>query len=196
MTIHKMPRPRVLIDVDGVLRDFIGSLTGIYLREYPDHQVATVDSRRLEDFYPIGEAIYPFMNEQFAEEILVDAPAFPGAVEALHRWEDRYEIVIVTAQPPEGRFPTLSWLGKNRVPSNEIHMMHEKHRIAGAVLLDDFVDNLEQFQSTGRLAVCYDQPWNGHWQGPRVASVDAFFGFIAEYFREQRHGDMDGILLA
>lgn len=183
MRIHGQ-RPRVIIDVDGVLRDFIGSLVRVYRREYPGHQVAAVDSRKLEDFFPIGEKIYPFMDEMFAREILEEAPAYPGAIEALRRWEKEFEIIIATTQPLAGRGPTLVWLGRHDIPSNTIYITSEKYRLAGLALLDDFVDNLEKFAATGRLAVCMDRPWNKHWKGPRVHTVDEFFGYLTEYVRE------------
>lgn len=175
---------RVLIDVDGVLRDFIGSLTSVYLRQHPGHTVKPVDSRELENFYPIGREIYPFMNQTFAREILVDAPIFAGVVDAMRQWESEFEYVIATAQPPEGRGPTLSWLGKHDIPTNEIHVCHKKHRLAGVALLDDFVDNLEAFAATERLAVCLDQPWNQHWKGPRVKTVEAFLRYVYSEFQD------------
>ncbi|MCB0260034.1 MAG: hypothetical protein KDI38_03140 [Calditrichaeota bacterium] len=184
----------VLIDVDGVLRDFIGSLSAVYRREYPGHVIKPVDSRKLEDFYPIGRGIYEFMDNTFAREILEDAPVFPGAVEVLHRWEDTFDIVIATAQPPEGRYPTLSWLGKHRVPANCIHFTYHKHLLEGFALLDDFTDNLENFAASGRLAVCFDQPWNRRWKGPRVNTVEEFFQVVMDHIRET---EIDGnILLA
>lgn len=174
-------RARLLIDVDGVLRDFIGSLSRVYRREYPHHTIRYVDSRRLEDFYPLGKDIYAFMDEQFAREILEDAPVIGDGIAAMARWEERFHLVIATNQPPEGRYPTLSWLGRHRVPANEIHIVRDKHRLDGVALLDDFIDNLEAFAATGRLAVCFDQPWNRDWNGPRVRSVEEFFEMMAAH---------------
>ncbi len=179
MTVSKKSEKyRVLIDVDGVLRDFVAGLKMIYQREYPEHEVGFVDSRKLEDFFPIGEAIYPFMNDQFAEDILVNAPAIPEAIDSLHKWEDQFEIVIATAQPPEGRYPTFRWLGEHRVPASEIHISHHKSRLDGIALLDDALENLIPFEKSGRIAVCLDQPWNKSWNGPRVKSVEEFFIYL------------------
>lgn len=185
---------RVIIDVDGVLRDFVGSLLRVYRREYPGHKIKPVVSRKLEKFFPIGEKIYPFMDEVFAWEILTEAPAFPGAIEALQKWQNEFEIVIATTQLPAGRAPTLVWLGKHQIPSNEIYITSEKHQLSGIAILDDFTDNLEKFAATGRLAVCMDRPWNRQWTGPRVETVDDFFCLIAEYLRET--GFDEGVLLA
>lgn len=177
-------RERIIIDVDGVLRDYIASLNAVYRREYPGHKIEPVTDWELARFYPLGEAIYSFADREFAREILENAPAYPGAISALHEMEKEFEIVIGTTQPPHHRYPTLVWLGKNNVPANEIHITAEKQRIAGFVLLDDSPGNLCKFEATGRLAVCMDRPWNQDWTGPRVKSVEEFHAFLNVYLHD------------
>ncbi len=171
-------KPRVLIDLDGVVRDFVGSLIRVYKRRYPDHEVLPVTSRALEEFFPIREGIYRFMDSEYIEDIMVNAEPYPGAIEALYRWEAVFEIVVVTAQPPNWRAANYIWIGKHRIPTNEVHICFNKSRIDGVALLDDFVDNLEEFAATGRLAVCLDRPWNQEWKGERVKTVEEFFRLV------------------
>jgi uncharacterized HAD superfamily protein len=168
-------KTRVLVDLDGVVRDFIGSLVQVYHRVYPDHKVLPVISRKLEDFFPIGVEIYNFLEKGYIEEIMEMATAYDGALEALEKWKDEFEIVIVSAQPDKIISSTYVWIGKNKLPTNEVHISFEKHKIDGFALLDDFTDNLQEFASTGRLAVCLNQAWNKDWTGPRVKNVDQFF---------------------
>ena len=182
---------RVLIDLDGVVRDFIGSLIRVYNQKYPDHAVSPITSRRLEDFFPIGEEIYKFMESGFIDEIMQEAQAYPGALEALNRWKNEFEIVIVTAQPDDIRGSTYIWIGKNNLPSSEIHISYFKSEIQGYALLDDFIDNLEEFSSTGRLAVCLDQPWNKNWKGPRVKTVDEFFLYLQKHLYHRQKEQLD-----
>ncbi len=182
-------KERVLLDLDGVIRDFVGSLIRVYNREYPDHQVQPVTSRELEKYFPIKEKIYPFMESGNIKEILEDAEPYPGALEALHHWRDEFEIVVVTSQTEVGRSPTLSWIGKNDIPTNEVHISHYKSEIDGIALLDDFQDNLEVFAATGRLAVCLDQPWNQQWNGPRVETVHQFFDYVQEFLYKHEKKD-------
>ncbi len=176
----QLPKIRVLIDLDGVVRNFIGGLLRVYRREFPDHEIKTINSRALETFFPIGQRIYDFIDRQFLDEILIDSPPYPGAVEAMRRWEGRFENVIVTAQPQRWRYPTFIWLGRFKIPTNEVHICYQKEKVDGVALLDDFVDNLEAFQATGRLAVCMDQPWNQHWPGPRVRSLNEFYKLVLQ----------------
>lgn len=176
-------KTRVLVDLDGVVRDFVGSLIRVYKKVYPDHHIKPVSSRELEKYFPAGAGVYKFMEPGYIEDIVEGAEAYPGAVEALQTWESEFEIVIVTAQPPFVRASTFTWIGRHRIPTNEVHINYYKYEIDGVALLDDFVDNLEEFAGTGRLAVCLDQPWNRHWKGPRVKSVGEFFELVQDYLK-------------
>jgi hypothetical protein len=62
------------------------------------------------------------MDETFAWEILAEADPYPESIDVLQTWEKEFEIVIATTQPPSGRAPTFYWLGKHRVPCDEIHV--------------------------------------------------------------------------
>ncbi|MFZ0389472.1 MAG: hypothetical protein WAN36_03360 [Calditrichia bacterium] len=175
---EKNSKPRVLIDLDGVVRDFVGSLQRVYQREYPDHQLLPVNSRRLEEFFPIKEKIYDFLENRFIEEVMEEADPYPGALEALNRWQSEFHLVIVTAQPAGIRHCTFRWIGRHCLPVDEVHISYYKSEIPGPALLDDFTDNLQEFRKTGRLAVCLDRPWNQQWNGERVQTVDAFFRLL------------------
>jgi 5'(3')-deoxyribonucleotidase len=184
-TLDKKPeepvKPRVLVDLDGVVRDFVGSLIRVYNRVHPDHKVRPVNSRRLEEFFPLGEGIYRFMEPGYIEEIMEEARPYPDALDALRRWKDDFDIVIVSAQPEISKASTYIWIGKHDIPTNEVHISYNKHFIDGFALLDDFTDNLHDFAETGRLAVCLDQPWNQDWPGPRVKTVDDFFRLVQSH---------------
>jgi 5'(3')-deoxyribonucleotidase len=188
-------KTRVLIDLDGVIRDFVGSLIRVYNRVHPEHQVQPVNSRQLENFFPIGEDIYRFMEPGLIEEIMQNAQPYPEALEALNRWKNEYEIVLVTAQPENIKASTYIWIGKYNLPTNEVHITFEKSTVNGVALLDDFTDNLQEFADSGRLAVCLDQPWNQQWQGKRVKTVDEFFYLIQKYqFSQEKNKELNQLL--
>jgi 5'-nucleotidase len=172
--------PKVVLDLDGVVRDFVGRLKKIYKKFYPEHEIKPITSRRLEEFFPIGENIYRFIKNGLVKEIMEEADPYPGSIEALNRWKNKFEIVVATAQPEISRAATFVWIGKFNIPTNEIVITFDKSKIEGIALLDDFIDNLTSFASTGRLAVCLDQPWNQEWQGPRVKNVDQFFEYVRD----------------
>ncbi len=187
---------RVLIDLDGVVRNFVDSLIQVYNRVHPDHKVLPVNSRKLENFFPLGEDVYRFMEPGYIEEIMEDADPYPDAVEALQRWKDEFEIVIVTSQPEFSRAATYTWIGKHRIPSNEVHISHYKSEVAGFALLDDFTDNLQDFAATGRLAVCLDQAWNQSWKGPRVKTVEEFFRYVQDVLSREENKDAQSTFFA
>lgn len=172
---------RVLIDLDGVIRNYVEGVIRVYRREYPKHRLQPVTSRNLEEFFPIGKKIYRFIGKQFYREVLEQAPAYPGTIECMSARQRDFEMVIVSAQPEHWRYSTFIWIGKHQVPVNEILIRLEKHKVAGVALLDDFVENLEAFSATERLAVCMDQPWNKDWKGPRVKTLDEFFDLVLEH---------------
>lgn len=183
----KKDKPRVLIDLDGVIRDFIQGLKTVYSREYPDHEIEKIVSRDLEHYFPIGKKINDFIFYDYFEDISLESPPYPGTVETLRKWEAVFDIVIVTSQYPQWRYSTFVWIGQHRLPTNEIHISFEKQKIAGVALLDDFIENLEAFAATGRLAVCLDQPWNQEWQGLRVKSVEEFFQLVQLKISNKKH---------
>jgi hypothetical protein len=118
------------------------------------------------------------MEPETIKKILEQAKSYPGTIESLQRWQDEFEIVVVTAQPDLVKSSTYIWIGKNDIPTNEVHISYYKSDIKGFALLDDFTDNLQEFAGTGRLAVCYNQPWNQNWNGPRIHSLDEFFELV------------------
>jgi len=175
---------RVLLDLDGVIRDFVTGVKNAYQKEYPDHRIKEITSRKLDTFFPIGERIYEFIDREHLEEILIHAPAYSGAIEAMYKWENDFQSVLVTAQPRDWRYPTYIWIGKHRVPVNEVIITFKKYQVPGIALLDDFTENLEAFRRTDRLAVCMDQPWNRNWDGPRVKTVDEFYQLVLDYIQK------------
>jgi 5'(3')-deoxyribonucleotidase len=172
---------KVLIDIDGVLRNYMGYVYELYKREYPEHTVKSVESWSMAEYFPIGEEIYEFIFELHAEEITAKAEPFEGAIESLRGHLNEFDIAIVSAQNEKGIYGTLEWLAKHKVPVREYHFCFEKENIDGDALLDDAPHNLEAFAGTGRLAVARKQPWNRGWEGPKVNSVEEFFKYVKDY---------------
>ena len=173
-------KPRILVDLDGVIRDFISGLKNAYLGQYPDHSIKEITSRDLPKYFPIGDKINDFLDREF-NKILLEAPCYEGAIEPLQKWEATFHIVIVTAQQPQYRYSTFSWIGNHALPTDEVQITFNKQNVDGYALLDDFPENLESFARTDRLAVCMDQPWNKDWQGPRVKTVNQFFELVQQH---------------
>jgi 5'(3')-deoxyribonucleotidase len=177
-------KKRVLIDLDGVIRDFIGGVSTVYSQYYPDHEVKPVKSRELHEFYPIGYDIYNFIFEHHREWSEASG-ILPGAREAIQQYRDRYEIIIATSQEEWGIEDVYDWLDKHEVYYDDVVISFEKHLLDGIALLDDYEQNVEQFQKTGRLGVCFSQQWNQHWNnGFKVSSIEEFFELVKTKIKE------------
>lgn len=169
---------KVLVDIDGVLRDYMGYVYYLYQKKYPEHNFSKVKTWSMAEYFPIGEDIYTFVFDLHAEEITANAKPIPGAIEALKENMEKFDIALVSAQNEKGMIGTLQWLAKHRVPIREYHFCFDKEKVEGDALLDDGPHNLEAFSETGRLAIARKQPWNDGWKGPKVDSVSDFFQYI------------------
>jgi 5'(3')-deoxyribonucleotidase len=166
------------IDIDGVLRDFVGSLCRQYHRDFPSHQIKPVTRFGLHEFFPIGPAICDYMYRVRNTEIFRFAEPYPGAVEFLDLlMADGQHVALVTSQPAGTELSTMLWLSENRMIYSSLHFANKKEIVRADILLDDGVVNLE---SAGRKvrAVCFDRPWNKGWRGERVHHYGDFIGLI------------------
>jgi 5'-nucleotidase len=169
---------KILLDIDGVLRDYMGYVYQLYAKHYPTHKVTPVSKWNMEEFFPLGKDIYRFVFEEHVEEITANALPIPGELEVLQKYIDRYEFALVSAQNEKGVYGTLEWLSRHRVLVREFHFTFAKETIAGDVLLDDAPHNLEAFAASGRMAVARAQPWNDDWQGHKAQTLEDFFELI------------------
>lgn len=166
-----MTRPVVLLDVDGVLADFLGASLA-FLR--------TVGV----DFIP--EDIWTFdiahaLNLDDAERAKLDRewsrPGFcaalapcPGAREGVELLRSVGEVYAVTAPMwscPTWEHERRAWLIEQMgFPAKHVVSAHAKHLIAGAVLVDDRPSHLESWKHG--TPVCWAQPYNENYAGIRT----------------------------
>lgn len=170
-------KKRALLDLDGVIRDYTGAVTKVYLQYYPDHTVKKILSRNLEEYFPVRENIYSFIFDHFPE-ITEEMQLYPGIQEVLQKEREQFEIVIVTSQEEWGVEATLSWIERKGLPVDDVIFTFNKESVSGYALLDDWEWNVEMFLQTGRRAYLLEQPWNQSWHGPKVKSVQQFFDRI------------------
>lgn len=175
---HKL---RIGLDVDGVLRNFVGALRREYAKDYPKHRVKKIDKWDFSDSFPIGKDIWTYAFETRIREIFTGADQYSYA-SGLTKWlkSQGHEIWIITTQKKGTEHFTLEWLKKNDIRYDHIVFTCDKHRIDCHVLLDDNVVNLEDFKTslTG-TPICMSRPWNNDWTGQRVVNLKDFQSLIS-----------------
>ena len=184
------PIPRVLLDVDGVLADFISGALAIINRIYataftPAH-VTEWDFMRALGLDLAGAAC---VKRAIGAEsrLALKLAVYPGAIDGVRRLPEIADVYIVTS--PWNSNPTWThdretWLQRHfSIPSSHVIHTSAKHLIAGDVLVDDKTSTCAEWQTAhpNGLAVRWDNLHNASdpWTGQRVASWDALLNIVA-----------------
>ena len=151
----------IYLDMDGVLVNlmhgwlpYLNELTGKNL------VVEDLDMWGLENVYdlPFSKIRKPLHREGFWENL----PPYDGAVEFVQTLDDMGHTVYIATAP----FPSsvCAW-GKKQwfeehlyfLSHTRLILIHDKHRLAGDMMVDDKPENLLAFNGKG---VIFNQPWN------------------------------------
>lgn len=178
---------RIAIDIDGVLRDFVGSVHKQLIKHQlvvPETPQPKITAWDMHQFYPEipKEKIYQFIfNSGYTWSIFADAEPYPGAKQFVEDLEAAGHVVgLVTSQNKNGWRGTVSWMHYTGVSASNIHCIRfdrgekSKSNLGYEVLLDDKPENVQDFIDNGGKAFLFDQPWNQESALPRVHSYQEF----------------------
>ncbi len=172
---------RISIDVDGVLRDFVGKLEEVFDRVYPftcdpANWHIPVTKYDIAEFFSIGDEIHDFAFKDHAREIFLEAKPYPGAMEFMDKLFRDHTIIIATAQSNTSLIMyTTEWLDLHSIPYHEFYAtLNGSKNVQADILLDDYTKNLVNFEGYGKGAICMDRPWNQDWKGHRVYTFEEF----------------------
>jgi 5'(3')-deoxyribonucleotidase len=157
-------RRRILVDVDGVLADFVGPVitwaNGLRRAGEPPFTREGITEFDLLKAWGIahmwGELDRHVIKPGFCEAI----EPYPGAREFLDRLKLVADVVIVTSpwkSSPTWCFERRVWLEKRLGYTGPLVFTKEKHLIKGDMLIDDCAEHTDAFPGVGMLL---DQPWN------------------------------------
>jgi 5'(3')-deoxyribonucleotidase len=155
----------VAVDVDGCVRDWEAGLRRVW-SELGGTASAVCDSWALrEHFRHPALDVYEVAFRTHPRAVQRLAPAFPGALPALRRLEERgVAVVLVTAQPNfTCRMATTEWLLRHAVPFTGLRYVAgegDKTVVPAQLYLDDGPHNLERFAAAGRPFIVMDRPYN------------------------------------
>jgi 5'(3')-deoxyribonucleotidase len=161
-------KPRVLLDVDGVLADFVGAFLGVVRdrlgREHtPEdiHSFGIANSLNLskDEFDTCAEVV---SQPGFGRTLAI----YPGAQEGVAALQRIADVYIVTS--PWNSNPTWThdrewWLYENfHIPYNRVVHTSAKHLVRGDVLVDDKVDTVATWceEHPGCTGIVWDTPHN------------------------------------
>ena len=181
---------RVGVDVDGVLRDFVGSLMRVYRKTFPDHTIierSKWDWHLLNNFPDFGygkETLYEWIfTDEVARDIMVNAEMIGDANKIYNdlqdQMADRAKLVIVSHQYENIVHHTSEWLGKHGFKAQEIWYGSEKLGAGCDVLIDDNPKNLWDYQEAGKIALAVKQPWNRNYGSTRLDSFAEASKFVS-----------------
>jgi len=156
------PSLRVVgVDVDGVLAEQVPpALERIKTKgKGKDLSKSNITdwSFQIEDTN-ISKEIEEFLLDP---NFIIEMPVIPGSTSVMKQLHRTYHIVIVTNRPLETQRTTIDWLKKHFkfhefVDTREVG----KNKLGIDVLIDDNLDNVKMFASSGGDALLFSQPWN------------------------------------
>ena len=168
MKLYNMNKKVIKIDVDGVLRDMLSAMCGIYNAVYNDNiQPCDVKDYDVDVSFPKCKekdgisAKYFFFNE-YEYEVYNCADVLPKAKEAIDILHNLgYYIVIVSNQESYlNQHDTLVWLDNKNIYYDSICFTKDKSIIKGDIMVDDCVENLKQCDNNEEELICVTAPYN------------------------------------
>lgn len=160
-----LPGLRVGVDMDGVLADFNAGWMTRYNDEFgtqlqASHMDAWDGPERLTHIGSMDE--FWAWARGDGRSTFRDAPALPGAVEAVNRIAVQHRLVIVSSKFPWAIPDSLAWLADHGVRAREVHFLWDKSVAACDIYLDDATHVLRDLLAGRRQAtVCrMVRAWN------------------------------------
>lgn len=163
----------ILLDVDGVLADFVGAVRGICAELDHDLVVNTFDfTKQLQLQHPLA---YQHYLERSAERgFCYGMQRYRGAVQFLKQLRKLGDVVAVTAtlkHCPTWSHERKQWLADLGFQQQDIIFAVRKDLVVGDFFVDDKLSNLET--------------WNNRWQGAHsdgiIRSVLVGHGYNVEH---------------
>jgi 5'(3')-deoxyribonucleotidase len=163
-----MKRQQILLDMDGVLVDFLSgaikALNRDFNKDYTIEQYAEKFGRwETYDFYGITA-------EQFWQSIentpyfWIDLKPMPWYMELYSFLSELGDVTIITSPSldPVCAMDKLRWLKANmNIGSDKVFLGSRKYLMAGnGILIDDYYKNVENFKSAGGEAILIPSTWN------------------------------------
>lgn len=171
---------RILLDVDGVLADFVWEVIKVCADKFGDHwnysDITQFDIATALGYTKEQEKI--LFDELKKPGVCENMAVIPGAKAAVDRLRELGDLYIVTSPmtSPTWTHERENWLLDNfGIPRDKVIHSRVKTFIRGDCLIDDRADTVEAWAEYNPLGCGFlvDRPWNQHSKyRPRVKSWD------------------------
>ncbi len=155
---------KIAIDIDSTLHDYWGELATAARRRFGvtlpyDEQVTW----RIDRLKP--EQLKACIAETHADQAVLRAEPYPGAVEAVRRWHEAGHFIHITShRATTAHDATATWLRRIGLPFDELYCSYDKvsrcEEIGVDLLVDDSPVNLQRAIDAGMLGATLLHPWN------------------------------------
>tara|TARA_B100000927_G_scaffold272650_1_gene250454 strand:+ start:48 stop:647 length:600 start_codon:yes stop_codon:yes gene_type:complete len=198
-----MNNKKIGIDVDGVLRDFCGSLVNVIKEDFPQYLKGkynpdvepSLDGGIVTDWYLENnfnctkEDLKNIYWYSHADKIMGDGWPMPGAIKKMYdlfEWADEqgHEVCCITSQRPHARHYTLKWLGKYGMDFETVYFRRgkDKWKVNVDYLVDDSPANFDYWVDGRGMQegfILVDAPYNQHINtNSRITGLDEVKNFI------------------
>ena len=177
----------IAYDIDGVLRDLMGMLQEVWLREVPGASIKPITKWNLAPYFLrdgkqiTNEEILDFLFVKHVQEIYRGAPAFSGLGTLKILKNMGHNIIIVTDQPNEETADaTLHWLRLHNVVYDSIVITGDKFDVDFDIILEDSPYHIESFIKNNKKFVVRSQLYNKMKGHRRVHSLAEYANIIIQ----------------
>ena len=192
-----MSNRKIGIDVDGVLRDFCGSLVNVIKEDFPQYLKGkynpdvepSLDGGIVTDWYLENnfnctkEDLKNIYWYSHADKIMGDGWPMPGAIKKMYdlfEWADDqgHDVCCITSQRPHATHYTLQCLGKYEIDFETVYFRRgkDKWKVNVDYLVDDSPANFDYWVKGRGMQECFilvDAPYNQHTNSNyRITSLD------------------------
>jgi len=153
-------RFRIAVDVDGVLAD---QVPPILVKLNPKYGIKLTKKDITDWKYPIMDTSIDveIENALLDKSYVLEMPIIEGAKDGmLYLWRNHL-VIIATSRPSETEDSTLNWVSLNFKFHEFCNTRGKSKRSLNAdILIDDNVQNIEDFSKSTGLGLLFSQPWN------------------------------------
>jgi 5'(3')-deoxyribonucleotidase len=161
-----MTKPRVGVDVDGVLADFLTPslqvASDMLGKAVTPQHMSSYDLEQLLPKHRIGE----FWERMGAPGICRNLTPYPGAIEGVGALRLVADVFVITSYlygAKQWVHDRDGWIMEHfGIPKNRMVHTHAKHVFSAKMLIDDKPENVEEWamEHHGGTPVLWEQPYN------------------------------------